>query len=93
MINPVDRANPEYATKVLEAFERLQNNEDYKLVIVNGYCKDEALRLASLLSNDYLISQGKRQLVMEGLTSISYFDQYLRDIEGLRPAPDDDSEE
>jgi hypothetical protein len=92
MINPVDRTNSEYAKNMIEALERLQKNDDFNLLVTKGYFQDEVARLTSLLSSDYLIGQGKRQLIMEALTAVSYFDMYLRDVESLRPVAEDEDD-
>jgi hypothetical protein len=72
-----------YAIEMLESLERLEKNNDFKKVILDGYCKDEVLRASSLLADPTIKSQGRRPDVMEQLVAISTFENYLMIIRKL----------
>ena len=69
--------------QMLEALERLEKNKDFQLVILNGYMKDEVLRITSLLANPTIKTQGKRADVMEMLVAISTFGEYMNTIKAM----------
>ena len=69
--------------QMLEALERLEKNKDFQLVILNGYMKDEVLRINSLLANPTIKTQGKRPDVMEMLVAISTFGEYMNTIKAM----------
>lgn len=71
----------EYAKKQVAIADRLlklSDNRDFKEIILNGYCKEEAARLTGLLGdpNTSLDQNG----VMDDLKSIAAFQRYLRRI-------------
>ena len=69
--------------QMLEALERLEKNKDFQLVILNGYMKDEVLRINSLLANPTINTLGKRADVMEMLVAISTFGEYMNTIKAM----------
>ena len=69
--------------QMLEALERLEKNKDFQLVILDGYMKDEVLRINSLLANPTIKTQGKRADVMEMLVAISTFGEYMNTIKAM----------
>ena len=42
-----------YAVEMYEALSRLHDNPDFQKVILEGYFKDEPIRITSLLATDY----------------------------------------
>lgn len=66
--------------QMVEALERLEKNKDFQLVILDGYMRDEVLRINSLLANDTIKAHGKRPDVMEMLVAISTFGKYMDTI-------------
>ena len=76
-----------------EALQRLKDNKDFKLVILDGYLKEKAVDGVSLLGTDYILDNNLRGKLMEELVSISRFEGYMRMIENLgAPALEDDEE-
>lgn len=96
---PTEEVELEYAeTTTLvnkyKALERLKTNEDFKLLVLDGYLKENAIRLTSLLANEYTKHTGTRGHIMEELVAISTFEDHLRTIENLGAAvAADDAEE
>ena len=76
-----------------EALQRLKENKDFKLVVLEGYLKDSAVDKVSLLGTDYVVQNNLRGQVMEELVSISRFEGYLHMIEQLgAPVAEDDED-
>lgn len=72
----------EEAKKYIEkkaAVLRLENNRDFKKLVMKGFFEDEASRLA-LLSADPRLKPEDRQDIMEKLKAISHFHQYIHGI-------------
>lgn len=70
----------EQARKVMEmgdAIARLENNDDFKKVIFDGYFVDEAARLTSLLAEPSLQAAEKQSRILHGLRGISELKQHL----------------
>ena len=65
-----------------EALERLSDNEDFKLLISEGYFKEEAARIVGLKADPQFIFAGKEQMkflnVLE--TGVGALQQYFRQI-------------
>ena len=59
-----------------EAIERLLENKDFKTVFVEGYFKDEAVRLAHA-SMDMALSPDQRDNILTMIQSISVLKQFL----------------
>lgn len=66
-----------------EALARLKNNPDFKMVILDGYLKQEVLNSVSLLSVPQISEQGKRSGVMEDLISASNLQYHFQVIESF----------
>lgn len=78
-----------------DAYDRLEKNKDFKLLIANGYMVDEALRLTGLLSE---VSEDKnapaqfgsvsKDKIVSQLQAIAHFAAFLRGVdaktEGIR---------
>ena len=87
------RVENEYWVGMYEALERLNENADFKTVILEGYFRDKAVNGVSMLANDHVIRNGLRTQVMENLIAISQLQDYFIMIENLGAAPRDDSED
>lgn len=65
-----------------EALQRLEQNEDFKILILDGYLKTNALDSVSLLARPDIKKRNERGDVMEDLISVSnlryYFDMVTR---------------
>ena len=66
-----------------EALERLKENPDFKVVVLDGYLKGKAIEFTSLLATDYVRRNNLRSTIFEQLAAISCFEEYLRMIENL----------
>jgi alkylation response protein AidB-like acyl-CoA dehydrogenase len=60
-----------------EALERLQSNQDFQAVIVDGYLKQEALRSVGLLAKHAIKQAGRRPDVIEDLVAKSNLQDYF----------------
>ena len=76
MFYTIEQAKEQVAT--LEALERLENNEDFKKVIIEGYCQDNADALVLLLSQAANERQYKDRC--DRLMAISCFREFLRSL-------------
>lgn len=72
------------AIKRADALQRLEGNEDFKLVITEGYLQENAVRLAHLLGdhtcNMGAGSENSRRIVTEQLTAIGRLAEFFRVI-------------
>lgn len=65
-----------------KALSRLMMNQDFKLLVTDGFAKQEAIRLVNfraseeVQSNEYLLKRVDR-----GIDAIGYLQEYLRKIE------------
>ena len=78
-----------------ESLEKLEGNEDFKKVILEGYFKDKAVNGVSLLASPQIKRNGARSDVMEALIAISQLEDYFLTIKamGEEPEADEDEEE
>ena len=83
----------EYWKLMWESLERLQKNDDFKRVILDGYFKDKAINGVSLLAIDGIKRQGLRGEIMEELVAISSLQDFFITIENLGTVPTIDEEE
>ena len=82
-----------YAVMMYEALSRLHDNPDFQKVILEGYFKDEPIRITSLLATDYVRREGVRPVLMEKLVAISSLEDYFQTIIQLGDVPDDEEDE
>ena len=73
-----------------EALQRLKENSDFQTVVLDGYLKDKAVEMTSLLAVPGMA--GQRSTIFEALAAISHFENYLHMIENLG-APDLEDED
>lgn len=60
-----------------DAFERLQNNKDFKLVVKEGYFEKEAIRLVQAKSNPALQSPEMQKSILTQIDSIGNLNLYF----------------
>lgn len=80
----------QYWISQYEALKRLEQNPDFKTVILEGYIKDKALDSVSMLSDLGVKRQGQRPDVMEDLVAISNLQYYFRMLKNLGAIAEDD---
>ena len=76
-----------------EALERLEQNEDFKKVILEGYFRDKAQNGVSLLAVPQIKAQGKRTDVIEELIAISQLQDYFQVIKAMGEDPVEEEDE
>ena len=86
--------NPEtvdnsYYVELLNSLKKLEKNDDFKKVILNGYLKEKVLDSVSLLANHEIKKQGYRGDVIEDLVAASNLKEYFRIIYNLGSTNDD----
>lgn len=82
-----------YWSDMAQSLERLEKNEDFKRVILEGYFKDKAINGVSLLATDHVKRGGFRGDIMEQLVAISQLEDYFIMIKSLGTAPVESEEE
>ncbi len=82
-----------HVVEMYEALSRLHDNPDFQKVILEGYFKDEPIRITSLLATDYARREGVRPVLMEKLVAISSLEDYFQTIIQLGNIPDDEEDE
>jgi hypothetical protein len=60
-----------------QALIRLQNNPDFKLLIMEGYFQKEAARCVHALADPSLQDDTQQKLLTNMITAVGYFRQYL----------------
>ena len=88
----------EHAVKMGKALSRLQDNKDFKTLILEGYLKDKALASVSLLAVPQIKASGQRADIMEDLvasSNLAYFLQMVENayVEATDPVLSDEEEE
>ena len=78
----------DYWVSAYEALGRLEKNEDFKKVILEGYFKDKALQGVNILATDYVRSNNLRGVVMEELVAISPLQDFFFMIKNLGSSPE-----
>ena len=79
-----------YWVQQAEALERLERNDDFKKVVLEGYLRDKALRGVSLLAHDGTKRAGARTDVMEALIAVSSLEDHFHTIKQLGGMAKDD---
>lgn len=79
-----------YWVDMADSLARLEQNEDFKRVIMNGYFKDKAVMGVSLLANDQMKRAGVRPDIMEGLIAISALEDHFKTIRMMGQITEDD---
>jgi len=79
--NELFTASLDHAISMGEAWLRLQENDDFKKVITNGYLEEKVLASVSLLAVPQIKDQNRRGDVMEDLVAASNLQYFFRIIE------------
>lgn len=66
-----------------EAVARLMSNKDFKKIILQGYFKDEAVRLVHLKADPAMQSEESQRSIVLQMDAIGSFHQYLHIITQL----------
>lgn len=75
-----------------QALDRLEQNPDFKKVILEGYFRDKAVNGVSLLATEYTRRNGLRPVIMEDLNAISVLQDYFLTIKRMGTEPEDDED-
>ena len=90
-LETVTRAN---LVQKYEALQRLKDNKDFQVLILEGYLKEAAVDKVSLLATDYVRKSNLRGIIMEELVAISALEGYFEMVENLgAPINEEESEE
>ena len=81
------RVENTYWAEMAQALERLESNDEFKKVILDGYFKDKAINGVSLLATDHVKRGGFRGDIMEQLVAISQLEDYFITIKSLSVEP------
>jgi len=87
------RVENTYWADLAIALGRLEENEDFKKVILKGYFQDKAINGTSLLAISAM--RPNRPEIMEELVAISHLQDYFITVKGLgtTPTENEDGEE
>lgn len=78
--------NSELAIKLYDALERLSSNEDFKVLIEEGFMKTFALNQVGLLAHPGTVKtmdEGSRNRLQDNLLAVSVLENFLITIEIL----------
>ena len=90
-LETVTRAN---LVQKYEALQRLKDNKDFQVLILEGYLKEAAVDKVSLLATDYVRKSNLRGIIMEELVAISALEGYFEMVENLgAPVNEEESNE
>lgn len=73
----------DYAKKCIatrDALEKLTNNPQFKEIVLDGYFKEEAIRLVLLKSDPEMGDDASQKQIINGIDAIGAFRSYLRVI-------------
>ncbi len=91
--NEILQVENTYWANMCQSLERLESNEDFKRVILDGYFKDKAINGVSLLATDHVRRGGFRPEIMEQLVAISHLEDYFMTIKSLGASPEVDEDD
>lgn len=66
-----------------KALERLLKNKDFKLLIQDGFFKEEAIRLVELKGSPAMQNPENQANILRAMDAIGVLQGYLRQIEGF----------
>jgi len=89
----VERTSPNYWIEQAEALERLENNKDFKILILEGYFRDKAITGTSILASDQIKQSGARTDVMEALIAVSSLQDHFNTIKAMGTVIDEEEDE
>lgn len=73
-------ANNKYALNQAKCLERLNSNRDFKDLILNGYLREEAIRLVSLKSDPSQQTLEKQAAIIKDIDAIGALETYMRSV-------------
>ena len=79
--------NIEQAKRIIEngkALDRLFNNPDFRKIIVDGYLREEAVRLVHLKSDPNLASSEMQGEIVKSIDAIGCLNHYFRNVNHQR---------
>lgn len=76
-----------------ESLERLERNEDFKKVFLEGYLRERAVDAVSLLAKEDVKQSGRRSDIIEILVAISQFEDYMHTVKAMGTSAEQDMEE
>ena len=80
-----------YWVGMRQALERLENNPDFKKVVLEGYFQDRAINAVSAMASQYVRKSNTRGELIEELNAISQLQQHFIIIKSMgAEAPEDD---
>lgn len=82
-----------YWVELAEALERLEKNDDFKKVILEGYFKDKAVMGVSLLANDQIKRANARTDLFESLIAVSQLQDHFLTIKSMGAITQQDLED
>jgi hypothetical protein len=80
----------QYFKQMSSDLDSLNNNPAFKRVIIDGYLRDRAANVTSMLSTAHVKKAGTRNELFEVLVGISGFQQYLLTIHAMGAQVDDE---
>lgn len=83
----------QYWVDMNHSLTELEKNPHFQKVVLSGYFKDLAVNQVSLLANDQIIREGKRGVIIESLTAISYLQDHFMTIKNLGTVIPDEEED
>jgi len=89
----IESNEPNYWTTQRDALERLEKNDDFKTVILDGYFKDKAVMGTSILASDQVKASNRRTDVMEGLIAVSALRDHFNVIKSMGDVVESDYED
>lgn len=95
----IERAQAEAAIDKRSALQRLMANPDFVSIFIDGYCRDEAIRLVHLKGQGNMQSEHSQAQVLKQIDAIGMFREFQRVIfleahsaQVLLEAPEEDEE-
>jgi hypothetical protein len=88
----LETADAQYWVELSESLIRLEDNEDFKKLILSGYIKDKALDSVSLLAVPAMKRAGERPDIMEDLIAISNLQYYFKMVKNFGAMAKEDLE-
>ena len=68
------------AIELDKALERLESNRDFKLVVAEGYLKDEAVRLVHLKADPAMQTAERQATILQSINAVGGLLQYFHTV-------------
>jgi len=88
----LETTSNQYWVTMYNDLEALKQNKLFQKVILQGYLKDRAVDLTSMLAQDHVVNSGQRSAVMEDLIAISSLEDFFIMVDNLGNIPTEDEE-